>query len=182
MSEQGSEIQKGRYRLDIDQIRNWLPHRAPFLLVDRVLDIFPNGTLTDLSPANMVGIKVVALKNVSYNEPFFQGHFPQFSIFPGVLMIEAMAQASSFALYPYVEKDLDLKTHTSDLECILLGIDGVRFRKPVIPGDSLVIESTVSKCRGTIWGFHCVALVDGQKVAEADVMANMGRKTSQAKK
>ena len=171
-----SEVEKGRYRLDIDQIRNYLPHRFPFLLVDRVLEIQPHGDLTDLSPANMVGIKVVALKNVSYNEPFFQGHFPTFSIFPGVLMIEAMAQASSFAVYPYIEKDLDLKTRSANLECILLGVDGVRFRKPVIPGDALVIESTVAKCRGTIWAFHCVATVDGQKVAEADIMANMSQK------
>jgi len=171
-----SEATPGRYRIDIDQIRNYLPHRAPFLLVDRVLEIYPHGDLADLSPANMVGIRVVALKNITYNEPFFQGHFPTFSIFPGVLMIEAMAQSASFALYPYIEKELDLKTRPADLECILLGVDSVRFRKPVIPGDSLVIESTVTKCRGSIWAFHCVATVDGQKVAEADIMANMGRK------
>jgi 3-hydroxyacyl-[acyl-carrier-protein] dehydratase len=160
-----------RYRMNIEQIRNFLPHRAPFLLVDRVLDIFPNGSLTDLSPTNMIGTKVIALKNLSYNEPFFQGHFPQFSIFPGVLMIEAMAQASSFAIYPYLEKELEGKT--ADFECILIGVDAVRFRKPMVPGDSIRIESTVTKCRGSLWVFHCESFVDDQKVAEADIMANL---------
>jgi 3-hydroxyacyl-[acyl-carrier-protein] dehydratase len=163
-----------RYRLNIDQIRNFLPHRAPFLLVDRVLEIHPNGDLKDLSPANMVGTKVIALKNLSYNEPFFQGHFPSFSIFPGVLMIEAMAQASSFAIYPYVEKEIGARA--ADMECILIGVDAVRFRKPAIPGDTVKFECTVTKCRGSLWVFHCEAMVDGQKVAEADVMANLGRK------
>jgi 3-hydroxyacyl-[acyl-carrier-protein] dehydratase len=169
-----SETQNSRYRLSIDQIRNFLPHRAPFLLVDRVLEIHPSADLSDLSPANMIGTKVVALKNLSYNEPFFQGHFPQFSIFPGVLMIEAMAQASSFAIYPYLEKELVGKT--ADFECILIGVDAVRFRKPATPGDSVRIESTVKKCRGSLWAFQCEAFVDGQKIAEADIMANLTQK------
>src|SRR5690349_1648523 len=87
------------YRLGIEQVRRFLPHRAPFLLVDRILEIHPAGPVTpgDLA-ASKLGSRVVGLKNVTYNEPFFQGHFPQFSIFPGVLMIEAMAQVASFCL------------------------------------------------------------------------------------
>jgi 3-hydroxyacyl-[acyl-carrier-protein] dehydratase len=165
---------RSRYYLTIDQIRQFLPHRAPFLLVDRVLEIHPQGDVKGSFLTNVVGTKVVALKNISYNEPYFQGHFPAFSIFPGVLMIEAMAQASSFSIYPYIEEEV--MGQGSDLECILIGVDGVRFRKPITPGDSVRIESTVTKCRGTLWGFHCEAFVETQKVAEADIMANMGRK------
>jgi 3-hydroxyacyl-[acyl-carrier-protein] dehydratase len=174
MSDKPAE-KASRYQLNIEQIRNFLPHRAPFLLVDRVLDIFPNSNLNDLSPTNMVGTRVVALKNLSYNEPFFQGHFPKFSIFPGVLLIEAMAQASSFAIYPYLEKEL--AGNTADFECILVGVDAVRFRKPTTPGDSIKIESTVTKCRGSLWAFHCEAFVENQKVAEADIMANLTQKS-----
>src|ERR1700730_9418025 len=97
---------ESQYRLNIDQIRTFLPHRAPFLLVDRVLEIHPNGDLNDFSPENMVGIKVVALKNYTYNEPYVMGHFPNFSIVPGVLLLETMAQAASFSIYPYMIKDL----------------------------------------------------------------------------
>ena len=161
----------GRYVLNVDQIQKFLPHRAPFLMVDRILDIKPNGALTDLSPQNMMGTQVVGLKNLSFNEPCFQGHFPGFAIFPGVLMIEAMAQTASFSVYPYVEKDL--AQFTKDFSCILIGVDSVRFRKPSVPGDSIRIQTTVTKCRGKLWMFSCEATVDGQKVADAEIMANM---------
>lgn len=161
----------GRYTLNVDQIQKFLPHRAPFLMVDRILDIRPKGSLTDLSPANMTGTQVTGLKNLSFNEPYFRGHFPGFAIFPGVLMIEAMAQTASFSVYPYVEKDLE--KFTRDFQCILVGVDGVRFRKPSVPGDSVKIETTVTKCRGKLWAFTCEATVDGQKVAEAELLANM---------
>ena len=161
----------GRYVLNVDQIQKFLPHRAPFLMVDRILEIKPNGALTDMSPGNMPGTQVVGLKNLSFNEPFFQGHFPGFAIFPGVLMIEAMAQVASFSIYPYVEKDL--AKFTRDFQCILVGVDSVRFRKPSVPGDSIRIQTTVTKCRGRLWVFNCEASVDGQKVAEAEIMANM---------
>jgi 3-hydroxyacyl-[acyl-carrier-protein] dehydratase len=160
-----------RYLLNVDQIQKFLPHRSPFLMVDRVLEIRPNGDLSDLSPANMVGTQVTGLKNLSFNEPFFQGHFPGYAIFPGVLMVEAMAQTASFSIYPYVEKDL--VKFTRDFQCILVGVDGARFRKPSVPGDSVKIQTTVTKCRGRLWAFKCEATVDGQKVAEAELMANM---------
>lgn len=161
----------GRYVLNVDQIQKFLPHRAPFLMVDRILDIKPNGALTDLSPGNMPGTVVTGLKNLSFNEPYFQGHFPGFAIFPGVLMIEMMAQVAAFSIYPYVEKDL--AKFTRDFQCILVGVDGVRFRKPAVPGDSLRVETTVAKCRGRLWVFNCQASIDGQKVVEAEIMANM---------
>jgi 3-hydroxyacyl-[acyl-carrier-protein] dehydratase len=140
-------------------------------MVDRILEIHPIGDLKDLSPNNKVGIRVVGLKNVSFNEPFFQGHFPEFSIMPGVMQIEAMAQAASFSLYPYIEEDFERLSR--DFQCILVGVDAVRFRKPVVPGDTLRLESVVTKCRGKLWAFSCTASVDGQKVAEAELLANM---------
>lgn len=159
------------YSLGIDQIRRFLPHRAPFLLVDRILEIHPVGPLDNLSAQDKVGIRVVGLKNVSYNEAHFQGHFPNFSIHPGVLILESMAQVSSFSLYPYMVKDLDRLAR--DFQCILVGVEGARFRRPVVPGDCLRIETTVSKCRGRLWVFQCQATVEGQVVAEAEIIANL---------
>lgn len=162
---------ENRYRLNIEQIRTFLPHRMPFLLVDRILEIHPQGDLNDLSPANKVGIKVVGIKNVTYNEPYFAGHFPSFSIVPGVLLVEMMAQVASFSIYPYLEKDI--ARIARDFQCILVGVDDCRFRKPVIPGDTLRVETVVTKCRGKLWGFSCVAFVEGQKVCEAQLIANL---------
>lgn len=171
-------MSENRYRLNIDQIRRFLPHRQPFLLIDRVLEVHPTGDVNDANFGNQnVGTKVVALKNVSFNEPCFQGHFPDMSILPGVLIVEAMAQATSFSLYPYLVKDLD---KLKDFQCILVGVDNARFRKPVVPGDSMKIETEVTKCRGKLWAFHCVATVDGQKVAEADLLANFMLKSEVA--
>lgn len=167
------------FRLNIDQIRKFLPHRPPFLLVDRVLEIHPVGDLGAPPPVADVGTRVVALKNVSFNEPCFQGHFPEYSILPGVMIIETMAQAASFSVYPNMMKHLD---HLSDnFQCILVGVEGARFRKPVVPGDTLRIETEVTKRRGNLWVFQCTALVEGQKVAEADILANL-LTTTQGKK
>ncbi|MCM2322270.1 MAG: 3-hydroxyacyl-ACP dehydratase FabZ [Oligoflexia bacterium] len=164
-------MSENAYRLNIDEIRRFLPHRAPFLFVDRILEIHPQGDLNDLSPEKMVGIKVVGIKNVSYNEPFFQGHFPSCAILPGVIIVETMAQVSSFSLYPYMCRDIDRLAR--DFQCIMVGVDAARFRRPVVPGDTLRIETVVTKCRGKLWAFHCEATVDGQKVAEADILANL---------
>ena len=164
-------MESGRYSLNVDQVQKYLPHRPPFLMVDRVLEIRPNGDLSDRSPANMLGVQVTALKNLSCNEPFFQGHFPGFAIFPGVLMVEAMAQTASFSVYPYVEKDLP--RFTKEFQCILVGVDTVRFRRPCMPGDTIKIMTTVTKCRGRLWAFRCEATVEGQKVADGEIMANM---------
>jgi 3-hydroxyacyl-[acyl-carrier-protein] dehydratase len=162
------------YRLSIEQIRQFLPHRAPFLLVDRVLEIHPAGDLDDPAPTARVGTRVVALKNVTYNEPCFQGHFPTYSILPGVLVIEIMAQTASFSAFPYLVRDLNaISESVKDFSCILVGVDGARFRRPIVPGDTLRIETTVTKCRGRLWAFQCVATVEGHKVAEAEIIANL---------
>lgn len=167
-------MSENAFRLNIDQIRKFLPHRAPFLLVDRVLEIHPGGDVKDPSPAGKVGTKVVAIKNVTYNEPFFQGHFPEYAIVPGVLLLEIMAQTASFSVYPYMAAMPEgVEILAKNFQCIFVGVDNARFRRPVVPGDTLRIETTVTKCRGRLWAFNCVASVDGQRVAEADIMANL---------
>ena len=159
------------YSLNIQQIQKFLPHRAPFLMLDRVLEIHPAGSLDAPPPSASVGTQVVALKNFSYNEPFFQGHFPDYPIVPGVLIVETMAQAASFSVYPSMADDLE--RFSKQFQCILVGVDGARFRRPVVPGDSVRIETEVIRCRGKLWAFQCSAIVDGQKVAEAEVLANL---------
>jgi len=161
-----------QYVISGESIRKFLPHRFPFLLVDRVLSIEPKGSLISAKGSDdKIGTRVVAQKNVSFNEPMFQGHFPDFAIFPGVLSIEAMAQTASFATYPYIVDDAEQMAR--GFSVILLGVDDVRFRKPVIPGDILRIEAVLEKCRGGIWGFKCEITVDGAKVAQAKILANM---------
>jgi len=161
-----------QYVISGEAIRKFLPHRFPFLLVDRVLSIEPKGSLISAKGSDdKIGTRVVAQKNVSFNEPMFQGHFPDFAIFPGVLSIEAMAQTASFATYPYIVDDAEQMAR--GFSVILLGVDDVRFRKPVIPGDILLIEAVLEKCRGGIWGFKCEITVDGAKVAQAKILANM---------
>ncbi|MBY0471399.1 3-hydroxyacyl-ACP dehydratase FabZ [bacterium] len=166
-----------RYRLNIDQVRKYLPHRAPFLMVDRVLEIHPSGDVKSLVfDQTKNGTKVVTIKNVTYNEPYFVGHFPAFSIMPGVMIVEALAQTSSFSIYPYVEH-YDVEVIARDFQCILVGVDNLRLRRPVTPGDTLRLETVVTKCRGKLWQFEAVAMVDGQKVAECEIMANLILKT-----
>jgi 3-hydroxyacyl-[acyl-carrier-protein] dehydratase len=164
---------RGRYYLDIEKVRAFLPHRAPFLLVDRILEIHPQGEISkfDLSRGSeVVGTKVVGIKNFTYNEPFIPGHFPNYSIVPGVIQIETMAQVASFALYPFFEGRSEM---ARGFQCILVGVDGVRFRKPVIPGDTLRVQAELTKARGKIWGFRVEGFVDGQRAVEADVLANL---------
>lgn len=166
------QSEKNIYAISGEAVRKFLPHRYPFLLVDRILSIEPTGVLSSMKGTeDKIGTKVIALKNVSFNEPMFQGHFPGFAIFPGVLTIEAMAQAASFATYPYIAQDPAQMAR--GFSVVLVGVDDVRFRKPIIPGDVLMIEATLEKCRGSIWGFHCIITVEGAKVAEARVLANM---------
>jgi 3-hydroxyacyl-[acyl-carrier-protein] dehydratase len=160
------------FQLNINQIQQFLPHRSPFLLIDRILDIQPLGNQDEPPPSAGLGTRVVALKNVTFNEPYFQGHFPTFSIVPGVLLLETMAQAASFSVYPSFIKHKDRLT-SRDFQCILVGIDKARFRKPVVPGDTMKIETEVVKSRSMLWGFQCVISVEGQKVAEAEILANL---------
>jgi len=139
-------------RLDINEILEYLPHRYPFLLIDRVVDFEPNVSLR-------------AIKNVTVNEPFFPGHFPQHPIFPGVLIMEALAQATGILAL----KSQDKKADGSSLY-YFAGIDNARFKKPVIPGDQLLLEVKVIKAKRGIWKFSGVASVDGTLAANADLM------------
>jgi len=166
-----SETRTSEYKLNIEQIKRFLPHRAPFLLVDRILEIHPTGDLNDVAGDNKAGTKVIGIKNFTINEPFFQGHFPDYAIAPGVLLIEMMAQVASFSTYPYLRDFLERGDRT--FQVFLAGVDNTRFRKPVTPGDTVRVETTVIKTRGKLWMFQCHAMVDGQKVAETELMANL---------
>ena len=139
---------------EVTQIRELLPHRYPFLLVDRVLSLVP-------------GKSVRAIKNVTINEPFFQGHFPGKPVMPGVLIIEAMAQAAGVLAFKSVPPAPDNRQQI----VYLAGIDGARFKRMVIPGDQLVLEADVDRIVRNIGKFRCRALVDGQFAAEALLMA-----------
>ncbi len=141
--------------IDIREISKILPHAYPFLLVDRIVEIEP-------------GKRIVGIKNVTYNEPFFPGHFPGRPIMPGVLIVEAMAQtAGILAFQSMPEADQKKPVY-------FLGIDHVRFRKVVIPGDQLRLELEVTKHRQAIWGFRGKAFVDGKLVTEAELLAMLG--------
>jgi 3-hydroxyacyl-[acyl-carrier-protein] dehydratase len=172
MKETTSDLNRSSsYGMGIEEVLKFLPHRQPFLLVDRILEIVPSCRVDDPNPAARVGTRVVAVKNVTYNEPYFAGHFPQFAIVPGVLIVETMAQAASFAVFPFLKNGLD---HASgNFRCTLVSVDKARFRRPVVPGDAMRIEATVIKCRSRMWVYQCVVTVDGQKVAEAELMANL---------
>ena len=163
--------EKSQYYLEQRQIQEFLPHRPPFLLIDRILDISGPQVMDDDNPKNKIGIKVVARKNVSMNEPHFIGHFPEVPVMPGVLIIEAMAQAASFSLYPSVIKKI--RSHSDAFQCVLVGVDDARFRSPVTPGDVLRIETEVASSRSSLWVFNCKAFVDDKLVAEAKLMANL---------
>ncbi len=139
-------------KLDILQIQELLPHRYPFLLVDRVVECEP-------------GVRLVGLKNVSFNEPFFQGHFPNQPIFPGVLIMEALAQATAL-----LTAKSDEKFAQGNTTFFLAGIDNARFKKQVVPGDQLRLEVTYLKHKRHLWSFDCRAEVDGELAASAQIM------------
>ena len=138
--------------MDIQEILDHLPHRYPFLLVDRVLECEP-------------GKRLKALKNVSVNEPMFTGHFPERPIFPGVLIMEALAQATGILAF----KTTNTKPDGTSLY-YFAGIDNCRFKQPVVPGDQMILEVEVVKQKRGIWKFKAEALVDGKVVASADLM------------
>ena len=141
--------------IEIKEILNVLPHGYPFLLIDRVIEMES-------------GKRIVGIKNVTYNEPFFPGHFPGRPIMPGVLIIESMAQAAGVLAL----NSLPPEEHKKPV--YFLGIDNARFRKPVIPGDQLRIELEITRHRQSVWGFKGKAFVDGKLVAEADLLAMIG--------
>lgn len=138
--------------MDINQVREYLPHRYPFLLVDRVMEITQ-------------GESIVALKNVSINEPFFDGHFPHHPIMPGVLIIEALAQACGILGFKTVNK-----MPADGYVYYLVGSDNVRFKRPVMPGDQLRLEANVIKGKRGIWKFACRATVGDELACEAEII------------
>ena len=141
--------------LDIQQIKKLLPHRYPILLVDRVLDYEP-------------GKRISALKNVSANEEFFNGHFPHKPVMPGVLMIEALAQTA--ALLSFASANISADENSI---VYFLGIDGARLKRPVVPGDQLMMEVEIVRVARGIWKYKAVGSVDGQVAVEAELMCTI---------
>src|ERR1051326_1497964 len=141
--------------MDINEIRRILPHRYPFLLVDRIVEMEPE--------------RIVGIKNVTANEPFFTGHFPDFPVMPGVLIVEAMAQTAGVLVLKSIP-DRENKL------VLLVAAENARFRRPVVPGDSLRMEMKVIKRKASVAKMAGVATVDGQVVAEAEVMCKLADK------
>ena len=139
---------------NIDEIKRLIPHRYPFLLIDKVKDIIKNESAT-------------GIKNVTVNEPFFPGHFPSSPVFPGVLQIESMAQTAAVL----VAKSLNVSDSTALV--LLTTIDNAKFRKPVVPGDVMLLAISVQKMRNNLWKFKGEVIVDSQKVSECEFSAMM---------
>ena len=137
------------YKIDISLV-NLIPHRYPFLLVDKIVAYEPNVSMT-------------AIKNVTYNEEFFQGHFPQKPVMPGVLILEAMAQTAGLLGFESAGGKPD------DMICYLVGIDKAKFKRPVVPGDQLMIEARFLKKKSNIWMYKCQACVNSEFIAGAEV-------------
>lgn len=141
--------------MDIHEILEHLPHRYPILLVDRVLEVIP-------------GERIVALKNVSVNEPFFPGHYPHHPVMPGVLIVEALAQAAAILSFKTLGGKPDDKS-----VYYFVGIDGARFKRPVSPGDQLILEVSIQANKRGLWKFAAQAKVEGQIAAEAELMCTV---------
>ena len=143
--------------MDIQEVMRRLPHRYPFLLVDRVLECIS-------------GQSIRAIKNVTINEPFFPGHFPARPVFPGVLILEALAQTAGILAFVTAGVYPDEKR-----ELYFVGIDKARFRRPVLPGDQLILKATLERSLRGIWKFSTVAEVDGQEATSAEMMVAPGQ-------
>ena len=141
--------------LDIHKILQKLPHRYPILLVDRVLEI-------------ELGVRIKALKNVTINEPYFVGHFPARPVMPGVMMLEALAQAAALLSFESMGTD-----SADDSVVYFVGIDGARFKRPVEPGDQLILEATIERVKSGIYKYKTRASVDGETAVEAELMCTM---------
>ena len=139
---------------NIDEIKRLIPHRYPFLLIDKVINIVKNESAT-------------GIKNVTVNEPYFEGHFPSSPVLPGVLQIESMAQTAAVL----VAKSLDISD--SNALVLLTTIDNAKFRRPVTPGDVMSLSITVQKMRNKIWKFEGVVIVDSKKMSECEFSAMM---------
>jgi 3-hydroxyacyl-[acyl-carrier-protein] dehydratase len=147
-----SDTAAGATSMDIHEILKHLPHRYPFILIDRVISM-------------ELGKEITAIKNVSVNEPYFQGHFPYHPVMPGVLIIEAMAQAAAVLSF----KTMNAKP-SDDAVYYFAGIDNARFKKPVSPGDQIILNVRIDRILKGIWKYIGVATVDGTVVAEASMM------------
>jgi 3-hydroxyacyl-[acyl-carrier-protein] dehydratase len=145
--------------IKIEEILKILPHRFPFILIDRIISL---DKVVDYK--NLAGRKCVGIKNVTINEPFFTGHFPTRPIMPGVLILEAMAQTAAICGHRPPSPGIEM-------EVLIASINNARFRKPVVPGDQLIISVEILKDRGSMFSFKCEARVDNQVVAEADMLA-----------
>jgi 3-hydroxyacyl-[acyl-carrier-protein] dehydratase len=141
--------------MDLAEVQNYLPHRYPFLLIDKVLACEPNKS-------------IVALKNVTINEPFFQGHFPKHPVMPGVLVIEAMAQAAAILGFRTMGK-----VPGDEYVVYFVGIDGARFKRPVFPGDQLHIHVELLRVARGLWKFHAEARVNDQVSAQAELLSTV---------
>ena len=137
---------------DIRKILNTLPHRYPFILVDKVISLVPNETIT-------------AIKNVTINEEFFVGHFPNYPVMPGVLIIEALAQTAGILSFKSMNETADDNTLY-----FFVGIDNCRFKKPVVPGDVLNLNVSIEKVRGGVWKYNAIASVEDNTCAQAELM------------
>ena len=146
------ELTQNRVNMDIQDILQHLPHRYPFLLIDRVTEFTAGESLT-------------GYKNVTYNEPFFQGHFPERPVMPGVMILEAMAQATGLLAFRTLGDTADRETLY-----FLVGMNKVRFKQPVEPGDQLVITANLIREKRGIWIFDCNAKVDDKLVSSAEIM------------
>ncbi len=142
--------------MDVNDIRRYLPHRYPFLLVDRILEIVPGKSIT-------------GIKNVTINEPFFNGHFPEKPVMPGVLIIESLAQTSGILIFKTEDSMPDENNWF-----YLAGIDNARFKRIVRPGDQLRLESEIIRARHDLWKFKGTATVDGQLVCSAEILTIRG--------
>jgi 3-hydroxyacyl-[acyl-carrier-protein] dehydratase len=143
--------------IDINEIKKYIPHRYPFLLVDRILELEE-------------GKRVVGLKNVTVNEPFFPGHFPHSPVMPGVLIIEALAQAAAVLAF---KTEGTLPDENSMV--YFASVDKVRFKRPVVPGDQLILEAEIVRTIRNIWKFKAIARVDGEVATEAEFMCAIKR-------
>jgi 3-hydroxyacyl-[acyl-carrier-protein] dehydratase len=140
--------------MNINEIMKYLPHRYPFLLVDRIVDVQP-------------GVSITGIKNVTMNEPFFQGHFPGQPIMPGVLIVEAMAQVAGVMAF---------SSGVEGKSVFFMSIEKAKFRRPVVPGDQIKLEIKLLQQRGNVWKFSGSALVDGKTASEAEFTAMVTNK------
>ena len=145
---------------DINEIKSILPHRYPFLLIDRVMEIHTNST-----GKNRVGNYAVAIKNVSANESFFNGHFPDMPVMPGVLLIEAIAQTGAMGCITKEDSE------TKNVEILIAKVNSARFRKAVVPGDQVVMKTEIMKEKGKMFLLSGTAKVSGELVAELELLA-----------